>query len=230
MLWLRSSKLRLPNPESPIKETYMTSTNKFAFATLLSLVLFATACTTYVPVQQSQAPQYEYNPGYNPDNAVADAILMAAVLNGVNGYWGPGHVFYPSVMYGGVPGYYVGGVFHTSVQNRTVIVNHYNTGRTEFQRNPQAFAKTHPDAVAKPNFGSQAGGMTRGAATATSNTAPASNKPQFGQQQGGMTRGAATPAPSAKPAFGPQAGGMSRSASSASKSASSSGVGASRRR
>lgn len=206
---------------------------KFSPLLILALIFSLVGCTTYVPVQQGQAvPQYEYNPGYNPDNAIADAILMSAVINGVNGYYGPGHIFYPSAMYGGVSGYYVGGVFHTSVQNRTVIVNHYNTGRSDFQRNPTQFAQQHPDVVktttaAKPNFGSQQGGMTKSAPTATAPAATA--RPNFGSQQGGMTKSAATPQPAARPSFGSQSGGMTR-ASSPAPSRPSSSSGASRRK
>ena len=200
----------------------MNNTQRFTSVFLIAAILVLAGCTTYVQQPNGQAqqmpPQYDYNPGYNPDNTVADAILAAAIINGVSGYYGPGHIFYPSVMYGGVPGYYVGGVFHTSTQYRTTIVNNYNTGRSDFQRNPAQYAQSHPAAVVvkndpgKPSFGSQSGGMTKGAAASLS-----SSKPSFGSQSGSMTRGAASLSPS-KPSFGSQSGGMSHSASSSSSS------------
>jgi hypothetical protein len=207
----------------------MTSTNKFAIATLMALVFLSTACTTYVqqPVAQGQgAPVYD--PGYNPDNVIADAILTAAILNGVNGYYGPGHVFYPSVMYGGVPGYYVGGVFHTSTTYRTTIVNNYQhdrivppAQRTVVVANaPSKPLYTAPVKDGKPQFGQQAGGMTRGPATVVNNTTVnnTTTKPQFGSQAGGMTRGPASSQPTGKPQLGSQSGGMTRSPSTPSPS------------
>ena len=211
--------------------------NSTSLAVLIIVTLLASACTTYVPVQQGQyqqQPQYQYNPGYDPNNVVAEAIIASAIVNGMTGYYGPGHVFYQQAYYGGVPGYYIGGVFHTNTQYRTTIVNNYNTGRTEFQRNPQAFAQQHPTAVTKPNygngggsntanqqnnkpnFGQQQGGMVRGAATQQQQSTT-TGKPNFGNQNGTMTRGAATQqqqqasAPS-KPNFGSGGGGMTRSA------------------
>lgn len=183
---------------------------KIASLFALFAVLFFVGCTTYVsqPIAQQGQPQYEYNPGYNPDNTVADTILAAALINGISGYYGPGHIFYPSAMYGGVPGYYVGGVFHTSTQYRTTIVNNYNTGRQDFQRNPTAYAQSHPTAVSKPNYTSQGQG-SKGASTATT------TKPTFGSGTGTSTRVAATapatPTPAPKPSFGSGAGSSSRS-------------------
>lgn len=215
----------------------------FKTSVVLALILALAGCTTYVtqPVAQQGQPQYDYNPGYDPNSVIADAIIASAIVNGVTGYR-YGGVFYPQAYYGGVPGYYVGGVFHTSTQYKTTIVNNYNTGRQEFQRNPTVYAQQHPNAVqAKPNygsnapangkpaFGSQQGGMTKGPATATSTP----GKPAFGSQQGGMTRSTPTAsAPPSKPAFGSSAGTVSRSALSASSTprSSSSSSGSSRRK
>ena len=185
--------------------------NSFAIAFLIVITLLAGGCTYVQPVPMAQQ-QYEYNPGYNPNNVVAEAIIASAIINGVTGYR-YGGAFYPQAYYGGMPGYYVGGVFHTSQSNRTTIVNNYNTGRSEFQRNPAQYAQKNPGAVTKPNFGSQAGGMTKGPATSTTSTS--NNKPNFGSQQGGMTKQAAAPS---RPNFGSQVGSGTRTSSAPSPS------------
>lgn len=203
-------------------------TKFISIASILILAFFSASCTTYVPVQQQG--QYEYNPGYNPDNTVADAILAAAIFNGVSGYYGPGHVFYPQTMYGGVPGYYVGSVFHTSPQYRTTIVNNYSTGRSEFTRNPQSYAQSHPDVVktiskpvygqsAMPNYSNNTGGVTRSAPTS-------SGMPAYGSNTGGVTRSTTTP----KPTYGSSTGGVSRSVPTSSPSRSPSSSSRSTRR
>ncbi len=145
-------------------------------------------------------PVAQYDPGYNPSNAVADAILAAAIINGVTGYYGPGHVFYPQTMYGGVPGYYVGGVFHTSVQNRTVIVNNYNHDRV-----------SPPSQRKVPSYSSGAGSSGRGAS----------------QSSGVSGRGAGQSTPS-RPSYG--GGSSSSRSAPASRPSYSSGGGSSRRR
>lgn len=180
----------------------MNTSRSFNVAFLMVIVLLISACgPTYV---QPQA-QYEYNPGYNPNNVVADAIITAAIINGVTGYH-YGGAFYPQAYYGGVPGYYVGGRFHTSREYHTTIVNNYNTGHQAFQRNPQAYAQQNPKAVAvKPNYSSNTGGVSRGPATQTPQQV---SKPNYGSYDGGVTRG---PVATSKPNYGGYNGGVSRS-------------------
>jgi hypothetical protein len=192
----------------------------FAAFVLLIVTILCSSCTTYVPVQQGQQypqqQQYQYDPGYNPNNVLADAILASAIINGVSGYYGPGHIFYRQSMYGGVPGYYVGGVFHTSGQYRTTIVNNYNTGRNEYQRNPQSYAQANPTAVktvnggpGKPSYGSQT-------------QASSSRMPNYSNAAGGVQRGSSAPSQNAMPNYGSNSGGVSRSPSFGSSSRSSS--------
>jgi hypothetical protein len=195
---------------------------------VLAALTFVACGPTYVVQNPNQVPAgaaYSYDPGYNPNNVIADAIITSAIINGVTGYYGPGHVFYPQAMYGGVPGYYVGGVFHTSSSSRTTIVNNYNTGQSEFQRNPQQYAQSHPSLVKKPDYTSTKNGgqgtIGRGpstAATPAPNAAAATpaGKPAYSQSAGTIGRGAASaPAPQAapsKPNYGATPGAITRSA------------------
>jgi hypothetical protein len=191
----------------------MNNRPNFLFSLALSILTLNVACgPTYVQ-QVPVAQQYQYDPGYNPNNVLAEAMLATAIVNGVSGYWGPGHVFYPQAYYGGVPGYYSGGRFHTSQQNYTTVVNNYNVGGREFQRNPTQYAQTHPSSVTKPNYsgpsGSTTGRQTNGAQTGSS-------KPDYGSG-GSISRGASNAQQSAqtKPNYG--AGGTtSRGSSNAS--------------
>jgi hypothetical protein len=182
------------------------------FATLLvaASLLFVACGPTYVVQPTGQAVAYQ--PAYNPDQFVYDALVTAAIVNGVNGYYGPNHVFYPSAMVGGVSGYYVGGVFHTSQSNRTTVINNY---QTEI-RTHQASA---PVNTGKPDYTTKNGGqgvIQRGAPSQPATPAPAAaspaaqtGKPSYVSQQNGgqgvIQRGAPTPPPApaapAKPQY-----------------------------
>jgi hypothetical protein len=185
----------------------MTFKSKLFTGLALAAVLMLVACgPTYVqPVAYQQ--QQQFNPGYDPNQFLYDAMLANAVVNGINGYYGPGHVFYPMVTVGGVGGYYDSGHhFHTSVQNKTVVINNYNTEKTKFQQQVSQ----------KPNYGTQQGTIGRGPSTQQS--APqATQKPNYGAQQGTIGRGAPQQAPvvTSKPNYGSSTGTMQRSAPSA---------------
>ena len=198
----------------------------------LAFFLCAACGPTYV--QPVAVQQQQYVPAYDPNQAVYDAALTVAILNGVNGYYGPGHVFYPMATYGGVSGYYDSGHhFHTSVTNKTVIVNNYNneikqhqaqvpTGKPNYSAQTPAQQQSQAQqAAGKPNYGAQQGTIGRGAATtpapATAAT-PVQSKPNYQSATGGsIGRGAATtaaPAPvvSSKPNYGASQGSIQRSA------------------
>jgi hypothetical protein len=211
----------------------MKFSTKFSLSVLFAVILLCSACgPTYVVQPNGQQAQYQqYDPGYDPNQFLYDAMLADAIYNGQRGYWGPGHVFYPMVTIGGVVGYYDGNHhFHTSVQNKTVVINNYNHGRDEF-------VKTHPlnakpdysrqqsqgqsqQTQQKPNYTSQQNGgqgtIGRGPST-QQQASQAQQKPQYGSG-GTIGRGApsAAPAPAAssKPNYG-SGGSIGRSAPSA---------------
>ena len=130
-------------------------------------------------------------------------------------------MFYPVVTIGGVGGYYDGQHhFHTSVQNKTVVINNYNHGRDEF-------VKTHPlnakpdysrqqsqgqsqQTQQKPNYTSQQNGGqgTIGRGPSTQQQAPqAQQKPQYGS---GGSIGRSAPSAPSKPSFSSSPGSASR--------------------
>ena len=175
-----------------------------AFAFIFAAILLSVACgPTYV--QPVAYQQQQFQPGYDPNQFMYDAMLANAVVNGINGYYGPGHVFYPMVTVGGVGGYYDSGHhFHTSVQNKTVVINNYNTEKTKFQQ----------QAAQKPQYGQGQGTIGRGAPSQP-NAPQAAQKPNYGTQQGTIGRGPSAPAPSApaatgKPNYGSSTGTMQR--------------------
>lgn len=218
------------------------------FIPLLLILALLSACgPTYVverpPTQYD--PAY-YNPGYDPSHAVADAILTAAVINGVTGYYGPGGIFYRQAYYGGVPGYYVGGVFHTSREYHTTIVNNYNTGRNDYLRSGQITTyngssrvvnQAPSTAIAKPNYGARPasmpnysnspGGSVRSAPTSTYSRP--TGMPNYSNSSGTSTRSAPTssftrsaPTTSSKPSYGSSSGTSFRSSPTTSTRSSSS--------
>lgn len=183
----------------------------------LVLVLLLSACG---PSYVAQAP---YNPGYDPNSFYYDSVFPTPVyVGGVQGYY-YGGVFRPMITLGGVYGFYdVGGRFHTSQTNRTVVINNYNTGREQyFNRTrttttaspvstPGGYSKPDYNRSATPAYGSQAGGVTRG----YQQQAPAYSKPAYGSQAGGVTRGYQQSAPTvSKPNYGSYSGGVTRSPS-----------------
>jgi len=190
---------------------------------------------TYVqPVAYQQ--QQQFNPGYDPNQFLYDAMLANAVVNGINGYYGPGHVFYPMVTVGGVGGYYDSGHhFHTSVQNKTVVINNYNTERTRFtqQQASKPNYSQQPSQQQKPNYGSQQGTVSRG--QPATQQQQVQQKPNYSSGNGGtIQRGAPSapaPAVSSKPNYGSSSGSVSRAPSAPSRpSYSGSSGGMSRRR
>ena len=212
------------------------SFKRAAFAFIFATILLSVACgPTYVqPVAyQQQQQQPVYNPGYDPNQFLYDAMLADVIVGGIHGYYGAGHVFYPMVTVGGVGGYYDSGHhFHTSVQNKTVVINNYNTEKTKFQQ--QAAQKPQygqgqgtigrgtptqpsaPQAAQKPNYGTQQGTIGRGPSAPAAPTA--TGKPNYGSSTGTVQRSApsapaARPsysAPASRPSFSPSSGGMSR--------------------
>lgn len=214
---------------------------KFSLSVLFVAILLCVACgPTYVVQPNGQPAQYQqyqqYDPGYDPNQFLYDTMLTAAILNGQRGYYGPGHVFYPDVMVGGVDGYYDSGHhFHTSVTNKTVVINNYQHGHDEFVKTHPLNAKpdySRQQTQQKPNYQSQQNGVQgtigRGLQTqqqapqaqqkpnygnggtigrGTPSVTPASNKPNYGG--GGSIQRSAPSAPS-KPSFSPSSGGMKR--------------------
>jgi hypothetical protein len=182
------------------------------FAVAVLAMIVASACGPTYVVQNPNGQQVAYDPGYDPNQFAYDAVLTAAILNGQRGYYGAGHVFYPYVSVGGVDGYYDSGHhFHTSVTNRTVVINHYNHDRDEF-------VKTHPAPAPgqKPNFGNTPGTAGRGVANApVQQQQQQAGKPNFGSNPGSAGRGTYTPAPapSGKPNFGSNPGSAGRGVS-----------------
>ena len=193
-----------------MKNIIMVETREILFVFLVSLVIvtFVACGPTYVVPNNGQ--QAVYDPGYDPNQFLYDAMLADVIVNGIHGYYGPGHVFYPMVTVGGVGGYYDSyHHFHTSVQNKTVVINNYNTGREQFVRQQVQRGK--------PNYSPQQGNIQRGSPATTTQTTTA--KPNYTSGNGGsIQRGAApsTPAPSAKPNYG-SSGGMTRSAPASSR-------------
>jgi hypothetical protein len=221
----------------------MSFTPKVSVLLLVAVTLLFSACgPTYVVQPNGQAAAYQ--PGYDPNQFAYDAALAIAVVNGVNGYYGPNHVFYPSVMLGGVPGYYVGGVFHTSQSNRTVVINNYqNDVRThQSQANTGKPNYNAPaGSTGKPDYTTKSGGpgvIQRGSpstATPVAAQTPA-GKPAYSANPGTIGRGAASAPPAAlpsKPSYG-GGGGIQRSVSAppaaASRPAYSNGGGIGRKR
>jgi hypothetical protein len=207
------------------------SFKRAAFAFIFATILLSVACgPTYVQPVAYQQQQPVYNPGYDPNQFLYDAMLADVIVGGIHGYYGAGHVFYPMVTVGGVGGYYDSGHhFHTSVQNKTVVINNYNTEKTKFQQ--QAAQKpqygqgqgtigrgtpTQPQAAPKPNYGTQQGTIGRGPSAPAAPTA--TGKPNYGSSTGTVQRSApsapaARPsysAPASRPSFSPSSGGMSR--------------------
>ena len=204
----------------------MNFTTKFSLSVLFAAILLCAACgPTYVvqPNGQQVAVQ-QYDPGYNPDQFLYDTMLTAAILNGQRGYYGAGHVFYPYISVGGVDGYYDSGHhFHTSVTNKTVVINNYQHGREEFTKTHPLNAKPNytgnsnqqsQQPAQKPNYTStQNGGQgTIGRGAPTQQQAPqAQQKPNYTSQQNGgqgtIGRGAPqqqqqAPAVQSKPNYG----------------------------
>ena len=188
---------------------------KLTFLVIFAAFILSVACGPTYVVQPTGQQQAVYDPGYDPNQFMYDAMMADVIVNGVHGYYGYGHVFYPMITVGGVGGYYDSGHhFHTSVTNKTVVINNYNTGRTQFQ---QQVSKS------KPNYGSQQGTISRGAPqTATPAAKPnygsggniqrgaassAPSKPNYGSSSGNIGR---SPSPTSRPSYSPSSGGMSR--------------------
>jgi hypothetical protein len=199
----------------------MSFTKKLALSVIFAALILGVACGPTYVVQPTGQQQAVYNPGYDPNQFMYDMMLADVMVNGVHGYYGAGHVFYPMVTVGGVGGYYDSGHhFHTNVTNKTVVINNYNTGRTQFQQQASKSQQTQ-----KPNYGSQQGTVSRGApqtpqtaskpnyssGTGTiqrgSSPAPAASKPNYGSS-GGISR--SSPTPPSRPSYSPSSGGMSR--------------------
>jgi hypothetical protein len=193
----------------------MSFRSKFITSFAALAILLCVACgPTYVQPVAYQQPQQQYVPAYDPNQAVYDAALTVAILNGVNGYYGPGHVFYPVATYGGVSGYYDSGHrFHTSVTNKTVIVNNYNN-------EIKSHASTSTNNASKPNYTTQTGNGTVGRGPSSTPTPTATTKPNYTSTTGGsIGRGSSTPTTtpvSSKPNYGSSGGSVSRSAPSSS--------------
>ena len=214
----------------------MSFKTKFALAIGLAAIFLCAACgPTYVVQPNGQQAAYQqqyqqYDPGYDPNQFLYDAMLANAVVNGINGYYGPGHIFYPMVNVGGVGGYYDSGHhFHTSVTNKTVVINNYNTGREQFTKQQASKPNYTQSQQQKPQYGTQQGTIGRGASQAPAQVA----KPVYASGNGGsIGRGVASAPVASKPSYGSSSGSMSRSAPSAPSrpSYSSSSGGMSRRR
>ena len=173
--------------------------SKITALLLVVASMFFVACGPTYYVQPTG--QAAHQPAYDPNQFAYDAMLAAAVVNGVNGYYGANHVFYPSVVVGGVPGYYVGGVFHTSQTNRTTVINNYQTE-----------IRTHQTSVntSKPNYGTNQGTIGRGPSSPTPSASAQTSKPAYSTGGGSMQRSAPTPAPAPRSSFSSSTGSISR--------------------
>ena len=87
----------------------MSFKTKLILPFVFAAMILSVACGPTYVVQQPNGQQAVYDPGYDPNQFLYDAMLANVIVNGVNGYYGPGHIFYPMVSVGGVGGYYDSG-------------------------------------------------------------------------------------------------------------------------
>jgi hypothetical protein len=209
-------------------------------AVIASSIVWIACGPTYVqPVQSYQQQQQPvYDPGYDPNQIVYDPTPPVVVVVGGNRGYYYNHIFMPLISLGGVDGFYDSGHhFHTSVTNKTTVVNNYNIAVKSHTTNnnvnkPNFTSTTNGNTVVKPNYNDSiykrgAGSSQRGVSGApvvTPNPPPPAPNSSVGQRFGrpsgnapvAPARPAAAPTPSSRPSY--SSGSSSRSSGSSSRS------------